>query len=83
MAKILEATTLPRRGAQLLPAATALTALGVVYGDRYKPALWVQTGRRRGGNDLAGKHHGRGVGHSLVAPRGSSPRAAPDDLIVA
>jgi hypothetical protein len=34
---------------------------------RYKPALWVQTGRRRGGNDLAGKDYGRGVSHSLVA----------------
>jgi KUP system potassium uptake protein len=33
MVKSLEATTLPRRGAQLLPTAAALTALGVVYGD--------------------------------------------------
>jgi KUP system potassium uptake protein len=33
MAKILEAAALPRRGALQLPAAAALAALGVVYGD--------------------------------------------------
>jgi KUP system potassium uptake protein len=33
MAKILEAATLRRRGVPQLPAAAALTALGVVYGD--------------------------------------------------
>ena len=40
MEKTLEAAALPRRGALQLPAAAALTALGVVYGDIGTSALY-------------------------------------------